>query len=296
MKIGIIGAGSIGLLFGAYLGKNFDVTIFPRRKEQAYQLNNKGITIQNKLEYHTYVHASIDKNELNRQDLLIITVKQYQLKSILKELKNLHNQIPLLFLQNGMLHLAQINELNSDHIYVGTIEHGALKVSDTSVQHNGVGKTNIAVFRGKAKKIEQVLTSNIKDFDFELFPDYEKMLLKKLLINMMINPLTAILKVRNGQLIENIYYNQIFLQLFDEVMLLFPKEHKEKLLKDLLIICNNTKNNESSMLRDIQLGRRTEIDAIAGYLVNVANKKGVNMPLTKMLIGMIKGMERGGVK
>lgn len=294
MKVGIIGAGSIGLLFAAYLGKKFKVTIFPRRLVQAELINKEGITIQEKNSFKTNVSATVEKKHLNQQELIIVTVKQYHLESIITDLQKVNPQIPILFLQNGMLHLSQINHLRSDTILVGTVEHGALKVDDITVHHNGVGKTNIAVYRGEMKKIDQLLRANIPRFHFAAYTNYEEMLLKKLLVNAMINPLTAVLQEKNGQLINNTYYYQIFLELFNEVMVLFPGQDKEKLLKEIMLICSNTENNESSMLKDIKSGGKTEIDAISGYLLNIAKEKEIQLPITKMLYCMVKGMERGG--
>ncbi|MGE8204187.1 2-dehydropantoate 2-reductase [Heyndrickxia sp. NPDC080065] len=293
MKIGIIGAGSIGLLFAGYLGKHFNVTIFPRRKEQAIKINQNGITVHNQhSSFNTATYASNMKNEWNQQNLIIIAVKQYHLENILPDLKNIDSQIPLLFLQNGMMHLSMINNLESKAIIIGSIEHGALKINDTSVEHNGIGKTNIAAFKGSLDSLEPILKLNHENFLFTVCPNYEEILINKLLVNAMINPLTAILKIKNGELVHNAHYNRIFLELFKEIMVLFPEMDQEKCLNDILLICQNTGNNESSMLKDIKNKKETEVDAIIGYLLNCAKEKKVYLPITNTIYEMIKGMEK----
>ncbi|MBL5803871.1 ketopantoate reductase family protein [Heyndrickxia sporothermodurans] len=122
------------------------------------------------------------------------------------------------------------------------------------------------------------------------------MLLKKLLVNAIINPLTAILKVKNGELIKNTFFMQIFHDLYNEIIQLFPELDSKIVLNEIIRICRNTENNESSMLKDITLQRKTEIDAIVGYILELAKEKNVQLPLTNMVYGMIKGMEKRGIE
>lgn len=297
MRIGILGAGSIGLLFASYLSKQFDVTLFPHRLEQSDLINEKGVTLQTLDSTITSkVKATLDKEEFNKQELIIVAVKQYQLANIRSDLNNIHKSIPLLFLQNGMLHLKLIDHLQHESIMVGSVEHGALKVNETTVAHNGIGLTKLAPYRGEITSISSLLNLHCEYFQFTTYSDYREILLKKLLVNAIINPLTAILKVKNGELIKNNFFMQIFHDLYSEIIPLFPELDSKNLLNEIIWICRNTENNESSMLKDIKFQRKTEIDAIVGYIVELAKDKNVRLPLTNMLYGMVKGMEKGGTE
>ncbi|PTY79900.1 2-dehydropantoate 2-reductase [Heyndrickxia sporothermodurans] len=297
MRIGILGAGSIGLLFASYLGKQFDVTLFPRRHEQMDLINEKGVTIETlDSTFTTRVRATLDKNEFNKQELIIIAVKQYHLENIQADITNIHNEIPLLFLQNGKSHLKLINHLEHESIIVGSIEHGALKINETTVVHNGIGLTKLAPYRGEINRISPLLNWHSEYFQFKIYLDYKEILLKKLLVNAIINPLTAILKVKNGELIKNTFFMRIFHDLYNEIIPLFPELDSKMVLNEIIRICRNTENNESSMLKDITLQRKTEIDAIVGYILELAKEKNVQLPLTNMVYGMIKGMEKSGIE
>lgn len=294
MKIGIVGAGSIGLLFAAYLSQRFKVTIFPRREEQAKLINNKGITVQlRQNNINQNVSATVKREEMNSQDLMIIAVKQYQLEDLLPTIQQIETKIPLLFLQNGMMHLTLINKLKHQSIFVGSIEHGALKLNETMVIHNGVGITNIASYKGPINSVQFLVKEEILNFPFRLYESHEDVLLKKLLVNAMINPLTAILQVKNGELIKNENYHKLFRELYQEIILLFPHINQDQLLMDIISVCKNTADNESSMLKDIKAHRTTEIDAIIGYILNLAQEKGIPLPITNTLYYMVKGLEKG---
>ncbi|MEK3887073.1 2-dehydropantoate 2-reductase [Bacillus sp. FSL K6-3431] len=291
MKIGIIGGGAIGLLLAAYYGEQHYVTVYCKRREQAAKIESKGIQL---------VHSEIGriipvsgKNEdktLPLQDLIIIAVKQHQLESILPDLFALPLHKPLLFIQNGMGHIPLLKTLAQRTIYVGTIEHGAVKVDDRIVSHNGIGKMNIAIFRGESNDILEFPILENKLFPITIKDDFLEMLEAKLIANAVINPLTTLFCVKNGELISNPAYHQVFLQLYDEVVKCFPRWNNQYI--DVITnICVTTSKNTSSMLKDMTEGRKTEIDAILGYVIEIADSKGVDIPVVQFVYQAIVGME-----
>ncbi|MBS4172414.1 2-dehydropantoate 2-reductase [Bacillus sp. FJAT-49736] len=292
MKIAIIGAGSMGLLFGGYLGKENMITMLARRQEQSELLAQKGIIVNSEKDcFHTNVISDPFGHSLNEQDLIIISVKQYHLSQILPILNNIPYTIPVLFLQNGMGHINLLKELKNETIAVGTVEHGALKTSENTVKHTGIGQTNIALFRGEKSKVNTLINLDIPYFPINFQVKWEDMLVKKLLINAMINPLTAILNVRNGDLISNSHYLSLLNTYFNEVFRVFSFMDKQMIYGEIVKVCRNTSENKSSMLMDIFHKRRTEVDAILGYILERAKTEKIQVPITNALFQMVKGME-----
>lgn len=298
MKIGILGAGSIGLLFASYLQNNHQVILYCRTNEHAKAINEEGVFLQKNHDYKTRsILAKTAANIDNDLNLLIIAVKQYHLPELSQILHSLSKQLPLLFLQNGMGHLSLLQKLPHERIFVGTVEHGALKIDQNKVKHTGLGVTRIAVFKGEKNSLEK-LRKELECPDFPLIAEenWEEMLLRKLIVNVAINPLTAILKVPNGKLITNRYYRKLMESLFLEVCAIFSIKNKEASWQHVLTICEKTKANTSSMLKDIQEGRKTEIDALVGFCLEKAKEKKVECPLLQSLYLMIKGMEEDKVE
>jgi 2-dehydropantoate 2-reductase len=295
MKIGVIGAGSIGLLFGAYLSRQCTVTMFTRTEEQAIEIKEKGIRVFVDGKYSFTGHAEVSHTykDLGRQDLIIITVKQYHLKNIEANLKIVPEDIPLLFLQNGMGHLKFINALPLKNVYVGTVEHGALRKASADVAHNGIGKTNLALYRGKKQVLEELLSIKLKNFPFHFYLDYNGMLVRKLIANALINPLTAVLNEPNGALITNKHYHLLFLDLFYEIAEVFPEMDKDEMLNEITGICRRTATNRSSMLKDMDHKTETEVESILGYILEKADYLSVKIPITRSIYRMVKGMEKG---
>jgi 2-dehydropantoate 2-reductase len=294
MDIGIIGAGSLGLLYSYYLCKHHTITLYTNRKQQADQINTNGLLMV-KDGIHTTVMINADSTRNYKEELLIVTVKQYDIASVITEINNLSPRT-ILFLQNGMGHLPYLSVLLKHHIILGIVEHGAIRLDDHTVQHTGVGMTKIANYnRDNCQNtiIEQLQINQHPLFSIEMKDDWRKMLAEKLVVNATINPLTSVLRVRNGVLIENDHFMELLKALFIEVIQVLELSNEELLWEHVQNICKNTAQNQSSMYKDIQNGRQTEIDSILGYLIQQATNIQKSIPHITFLYHAIKGIEIG---
>ncbi|MCC3357576.1 2-dehydropantoate 2-reductase [Bacillus sp. REN16] len=289
MKIGIIGGGSIGLLFAGYLAEQHDVTIYTRTEHQANEINKLGVTIEKKNTSKTYkVQAVVASASVIGEEIIFIAVKQYILAEVLSQTSDLEKVQTVCFLQNGMSHINMIDKLKNPSILLGVVEHGALKINESTVIHTGVGRTKLGVFKGKNEAIDSRLT----DFPFEFHENWYEIVTSKLIANAVINPLTALYRVKNGELLENRYFHNQMKTLFHEITRVVPSGGE--IWELLTTILKNTAENKSSMLRDIEEGRKTEIDAILGYVIDEARKKNEGVVITQFLFDSIKGIERKG--
>ncbi|MEH7414207.1 2-dehydropantoate 2-reductase [Neobacillus drentensis] len=296
MKVGIIGAGSIGLLFAAYLSRVFDVTVYTRSQEQAAEINQNGVLLLNGMDKAVAKVGALSITDWQGlEDFTIIAVKQYQLVSIIERFDQLPS-VPknLFFLQNGMGHLKLLNQMKAANLFVGSVEHGALRENSYTVRHNGESTTNVAVYKGDSGVLQWFTTAVSRVFPMTIKDDYLAMLEKKLIANAMINPLTAILRVNNGALLENPFYYKVLQSLYREITFILNIENPENCWEQVITICQKTAANRSSMLKDIEARRPTEVDAILGYLIEEANKQGKTPFQLETLYYLIKGIERQG--
>lgn len=293
MKIAIIGAGAIGLLFSYYLNKKYEVTLYTRTNDQAEMIQSRGVhLIDGGLSEIGKVPAKPIELWVGAEDLTIITVKQYQLQSILPQLsKYSESKGSLLFLQNGMGHLKLLSDLKVDNIYIGSVEHGAAKLNGNTVSHNGHGVTRTSVFKGSKTLLENLVHTCPDDFHLTLESDYQEILVKKLIVNAVINPLTAAFQVENGIIIRNPFFYKVVISLFDEVAKVLHLKNKEDHFRNVVSVCEKTSANRSSMLKDLEAGRETEVDSILGYLLEEAQRKEMIAPLIYNYYHLIKGKE-----
>lgn len=285
MKIGIIGGGSVGLLIASYLSRTHNVTIYVRRQQQKEKINKEGLYIAGS--DTGYLTKALFLHEMKHEELIIVCVKQPQLEDVLQILRQQHHFIPLIFLQNGMAHLKQIKPLNHP-LFLGVVEHGALKEDDNCVRHTGKGRISIAAYQAKEEILDHIIRQlNSNTFPIEKSSNHEQLLTEKLMINAVINPLTAIVQAKNGSLITNSFVNVLAKQLCQEVADVLQLDPEEQWTRIYKIACN-TSNNMSSMLSDVMNHRQTEIEAILGYLLTRSNKE---LPYTSFAYHAVKALE-----
>lgn len=290
MNIGIIGGGSIGLLLSGYLSKKHNVTLYVNRNQQKDIIDSQQFhLLKASKPFRTMSIVVRQTSKLKREDCFIVCVKQPHIKTVISLFKGIKSEIPVLFLQNGMGHLEEIKKL-SQPTYVGVVEHGAKRIADNKVNHLGDGVIKLASVTGKHEELDWLVQQLHDDtFPFERMEDWNELLKRKLIINAVINPLTALFDVPNGSVIENESIRLLARNLCEEaadVLKLDMNTSWERVLQTAA----NTSKNTSSMRADIQNHQKTEIEAISGYIIKRAGEN--NIPYTFFVYHSIVALEK----
>lgn len=292
INVGIIGAGAMGLLYAANFADKSKLTLFTHRKEQADLLNQKGISlIDNETTKNIHIHAAqiTEEEKLINQQLLIIAVKQYSLNEIIPILQKLPTKTPILFIQNGAGHLERLSELGLKRtILLAISEHGAGREDDTTVIWRGHGRTKYSIYQGELNDALTELLTSSPAFPIEKHADYQAIIQEKLFINAVINPLTAVLGVQNGKLLENQEWHRLLIRVVNEVATVLPIENA---LEKVEMICRTTALNFSSMALDCMNERMTEIDGIVLPILEKGDQTETSLPTLRTLYQIIKGLE-----
>jgi 2-dehydropantoate 2-reductase len=297
MKVSVIGGGAIGLLLAYYLkGNKHDPIIYTRTSEQAEHLNQYGIIYRNPSgsEQMAEVQAVPVEKYSGTESHCIVTVKQTSIPelSFLKD-KGLQ-EISYLFLQNGITHIKFLENLPQKKLTVGVVEHGAVKEGFSSVNHLGAGRIKLSSFKGNSQTEWSMILRNAA-FPVCVEEDWEKMLYEKLIMNAAINPVTAMLRIPNGKLVENEHARSIMKKLFEEtIIVLEMNDKRDDLWKELLALCRNTSLNRSSMLKSVESGMQTEIDSITGEIIMRAKKRGIQIPCSLLIYEAVKALDWRG--
>lgn len=298
VEVVVIGAGSVGMLVASFLSQENNVTLVTRRRQQAEELNRNGLIRKNIDDTITQssVIAIPDLPPIHTSSLVVVAVKYGQLQSIYPLLTSLPEDTPLLFLQNGLSHFEEVLTLPQKNIAFGSCQFGAQKENDYTVIHRGFGVLKIAIERGDKDLFKLLRQNNEPNFQFEYVSNAERMLFDKALLNCFINPLTALLKVKNGYLIEHKPTFQILEQLFFELKNAFPEEMSHFNFDDVISLCKKTATNTSSMLTDFINERPSEIETIAGAIIKKAQKRSIKLPTLTTLYYLIKAVEEKRVE
>lgn len=292
MTVEIIGGGSVGLLMASFFAeKGFAVTVVTSRNEQQDRIETYGLTRQNiDGEKQRFMVAAADRIS-EQAELVIVAVKYNGLSKLYPLLARLPISTPLLFLQNGLAHYEEAMRLPQQHIAFGSAQFGAQRENDTTVIHRGVGVLKLAGGRGDIDKFSSVMALAGEMLPISLENEAETMLMEKALLNCFINPLTAILNVKNGELLTNQHAYSLLKTLYTELMAAFPHMRNEFPFEGVKKLCEKTAANTSSMLSDRQAGRKTEVDTIVGAIIKKAAANGRQLPTLHTLYELIKAAE-----
>ena len=114
---------------------------------------------------------------------------------------------------------------------------------------------------------------------------------KKLIINCVLNPTSAILKVDNNGISDE-KLNPLKNSIVDECLKVAKKEGvKINIEVDIINNAIRGSKNLSSMNQDIIKGKKTEIDYLNGTVVELGKKHGIKCPVNEGLVSMIKFLE-----
>lgn len=283
----IFGAGALGSLIGALMLKSKQNVVFIARGEQYKALKEKGLKVSGLMEEHFYVEV-YDKPV--DADLVFLTVKAYDTEKAVESLKNVSFR-GICSLQNGVGNEEILAE-HFEEVVGGVTTMGANLREKGHVAFAGRGKTFLGDWKGNlASEFAEVMQR--ADMDVEVVDDIERRIWEKAGINAVINPLTALCRVRNGKVKEE-PLRSVAEKIAEECEKVMEKLGFKTNLKDLIWeVAEKTALNRSSMLQDVENGRRTEIEFINGAFVREGRELGLDVTFNEIMLRLVRGVELG---
>ncbi len=300
MNITIIGAGAMGSLFGSLLARSGqNVLLLDIWKEHVDAINQKGLKIEFQGETtRVNIKASDTAADAPKADLTIIFVKSTQTAEAAARARQcLHDNGLVLTLQNGMGNADQIARIvGADKVIAGTTAHGATVLGPGRIRHAGVGPTLIGMWAGSDhQRLDQIkkLFDNA-GIDTEVKTDIHPVIWKKLVINVGINAVTALTGIKNGGIVGAPPTGPLVRDAVREacdVALANGVKLPDDMADQVFHVAQATSANRSSMGQDVDHRRRTEIDAINGAVVRMADRKGIGVPVNRTLTALIQTLQ-----
>jgi len=302
MRIVIVGPGAIGCLLAAYLAKSKEeVFLLDHQPERASKINQQGIIVEGVSgNWQARVSVFYEAKEIGKADLVIICVKSYATKeAVASSLSLLDKDTLFLTLQNGLGNVELIAEqTGQERVIAGVTNQGATLLGPGHIRHAGRGETILGRLDGKIpvqlRSIREVF--NRAGLETKVSRDIKGLLWSKLIINVGINALSAITRLRNGQLIKYEATHQILKEAVNEAVKIAKKKRIKLIYDDPLAkvesVCEATADNISSMLQDVLNKKKTEIDFINGVIVRQAQGLGVAVTVNSTLLNLVKAIEQ----
>ncbi len=297
MRICVFGAGALGSALGGMLASRNEVTLIGR-KPHVQAINSAGLQLIGDVRRRVRLAAFEQVTGTDPPELLLITTKAYDTKAAIRECRKwASDETAVLTLQNGIGNLEALRKWKGDLAFGGTTTLGSTMLTPGKVRVAGLGMTftGSKANSGLASAIVKCLVESGVPARFH--EDIESEMWAKAVISSCINPLTAILRVPNGRLLES----RTVLRLMKEISLEcemvsrsrgvpLPQAH---LYPRACAVARDTSENLSSMLQDVLRGRRTEIDQLNGAIWRLSRELGFDAPLNGTLTAMVQSLHLG---
>lgn len=232
-------------------------------------------------------------------DLLIITTKAYDTAAAISSCREWAGpETMVLTLQNGLGNLEKLRAWKGKKAFGGTTSMGSTMLGPGKVRIAGLGETAVGsdLDIAGAMRIKRVFESS--SIPVKVCRDIEARLWSKAVVSACINPLTAILRVPNGRLLESAALKRLIEDICGECVEVAESRGVQLSVRStfsrVLAVAEGTSSNRSSMLQDIEKGRRTEIREINGAFCSFASSASIEVPLNRTLVAIVESLEQRG--
>ena len=291
-KIIILGAGAIGSAYGAFLSRVKHVTLVGRQAHMSAIAKN-GLTLlgDGAGTYTNNIETATEIAEIPAETLLIVCVKVHDLHDSLSAIQSLiRDDTVLLLLQNGL----GIKEIAWKAVKGrGIIVRGIVRAGSEVLEPGRINVSlNVTIFDSDeaSKRVTQVFQSS--GLEVVISDSFLVDLWRKVAINCVTNSLSAILGIYTYQLLSP-HLAELRYNIINECKTVGAAEGV-KLDLSLLQIMEQALpkyQNRTSMLQDIQHGRKTEIEFLNGKIVELGKKHNIPTPVNECLTQLVQFKE-----
>ena len=292
----VAGAGTIGSLLAAFLGRVADVSVLVRREEHAAALNRDGLRVTGRADFTSKVTAATDPADLPVPELVIVASKGNDLESVADRLRGEFDGATVMTIQNGLGAEEVLAARGGWPLLSSVTFMSGTRHSDAHVEYILDTATWIGPYRdttpADARRVaELIATSGLKA---EAFDDLRPAQWSKLIFNATVNGVAAL----TGLPHDHHFAEQPlgpFVQALVEEGKAAAHAAGVQLWEDPwemnLLATQRGFKHSPSMLEDVRARRPTEVELINGSLVREAQRLGIPVPLHETVYALVKGKE-----
>jgi 2-dehydropantoate 2-reductase len=311
-KIVIYGAGSIGSTIGGWLTPNHPGVHLIARREHAEIMKNEGLTLSGPDESSEKVSVNVinDLSEITDAKVLVLTVKNYDLKEAAKDISlKLDDAVVIVALQNGVENQLVLEKIFSNVIY-GVVGYSAMIVEPGVVKYQSRGPVYLGTIDNRSGPLlEEICGMFNLGLDAEVTRRLQDTVHCKVVLNLT-NALFTLIGLHHRKLTSYTKLATITSRLINEgIDIIQAAGYKEYFMKNYpswrtlrwglklpsfirtAVLKRNVKHSIlNSMGQDVLIKRKkeTELEFLNGYMLNLANSVGVEAPLNKALYDLCK--------
>jgi 2-dehydropantoate 2-reductase len=302
MKVLIVGTGGVGGYFGGRMAKaGHDVT-FIARGDHKKAMEENGLEVKSINGDFSLDKVTVTDSiaEVATPDLVIISVKAWQVKDIAAQLKGvIADHTMVLPLQNGVLASDELKEeLPEKNVLAGLCRIISKIDGPGKIHHMAVDPTIVfgECDNTKSDRVEDLeKTFNDSGFKGQVAKDIQAALWKKF-ISICVSAWLAVTRSTYGEVREQKETRKVMRDLFDEVALLANKRgvniESDFVDKTMAFIDTFPPESTSSLTRDVWEGKPSELEYQNGTVVKLADETGLDVPVNRFIYYSLILMEK----
>jgi 2-dehydropantoate 2-reductase len=294
MHVAVVGAGAIGSALGADLDTVTDVTVIGHESTHLERLRTGPLRFLEPDGSTTTRTLSVttDHGAVASADLIVLAVKSYDTAGAMADLEAHLDGADVLTVQNGLGNIETIREsVAPESVVGGTTTAGATLVEPGTVSLSNRGQTRIGRPWGDSKAAVTAIADTLRSAGYktEVVEDVQRAIWEKVLVNVGINPVAALGRVKNGALRSGPGREVMKSAIEEAVAVARAEGYKvDAVVERALDVAEATAENRSSMLRDLENGSKTEIGALNGAIVDRAEAHGLDTPINETLSAAVQ--------
>jgi 2-dehydropantoate 2-reductase len=298
-KVAILGAGAMGAYFASrfYDTPGFSVVLIangPRYEK----LKREGLIINNK-PYLIPVLSPEDAHE--PVDLILVALKHHQLAEALTNLDPLvGSETTFISVMNGLESESIIASFFGEEKVLCTISVGidavreGNRITYTKPGRHIFGEQENSIPSPKVLRVQEAFKA--AGIQYETPVDMLRMLWWKFMINVGVNQASAVLGARYGVFHTDADAQTLMEALMQEVVSLAQASNvnlTQQDVRDWYPVLNTlSAQGKTSMLQDIEAGRKTEVDVFGGKIIKLGKSLGIQTPVNETIVQIIKVLEK----
>jgi len=299
MNTFIIGCGGVGGFFGGLLAKAGKQVTFVTRKEEGRTIKKNGLKVKSVVGNFTIKKADVidDIGAIKNPDIILVTVKSYDLGGAARQLAKVAGKETIIItFQNGVENDFEIRQSSKKaQVYPGIAYVVASRIAPGVISQTSGGRKLIFGDRknpGNAglKKVEMFLRS--AGVDATCSDDITRDLWKKYVFIIPYAGMTSICRSPIGKIMADPTASSLFRMCLEEaaaVAKAMGVQLSKTVIEDTLAyVKKHDPSSKSSMLVDIEHGRRTEIETLHGTLVRLAKKNRIPVPVNSLIYSAVR--------
>ena len=299
-RVAVVGAGAVGSYFGGMLARAGAHVTLIGRPAHVDVWTREGLVIDSVNFQETIpVSASTDLAASGDAELVLFSVKSLDTEETARQLaRHLRNDAVVVSLQNGVDNVERIRAVAALDPIAAVVYVASSMPAPGRIKHAGRGDLLVGDLPGRSGSPRGETIARVSNW-FEaanvtcrVSSDIETDLWIKLIANVGLNAISAVVNVPYGEIVATPESCETVRQLVTECVAVgraagvpLPEaDFVEKVLR----FAEKAGQVFSSTAQDLGRGKRTEIDALNGFVARRGAELGVQTPVNQALVALVK--------